>query len=88
MTPRQYFALALRGIGIWKLAYALEMFTTAWNVYEKLDTTPYMTAGVFVSHALVSLFVGVVLLLGATVIAALVVPASVGNRGAPGDTNV
>jgi len=88
MTPRMYFALVLRGIGIWKLAYALEGFTTAWNVYEKLDTTPYMTAGVFVAHGLVDLFIGLVLLFGATAISALVVPASVGNRDASGSSNV
>jgi hypothetical protein len=86
MTPRQYFALVLRGIGIWKLAYALEVFTTAWNVYEKLDTTPYVTAGIYVAHGLVDLAIGFVLLFGATVISVLVVPA--GNRDHSGSTNV
>lgn len=88
MTPRMYFALVMRGIGVWKLAYALEAFTTAWNVYEKLDTTPYMRPGVFVAHGLVSFLIGFVLLFGATAISALVVPASVGNRGASASPNV
>lgn len=88
MTPRTYFALVLRGIGIWKLAFAVEMFITAWNVYEKLDTDPYVTAGAFVSHGLVSLLVGFVLLFGATVISALLVPASAANRGPSDSANL
>lgn len=78
MTPRMYFALD-----------AVEAFVTGWNVYEKLDTDPYVTAGAFVSHGFASLLVGFVLLLGAPLISALAVPASVGHRSAPdGRTNV
>jgi hypothetical protein len=77
-----YFALVVRGIGIWKLAYAVEAFVTAWNIYEKLDTDPYVKAGAFVGHGLVSLLVGFVLLFGASLISALVVPASMGKRSA------
>ena len=83
MTPRMYFALVLRGIGIWKLAYSVEAFITAWNVYEKLDTDPYVKTGAFVNHGLVSALVGLVLLLGAPLISALVVPASAASRANP-----
>jgi len=76
MTPRMYFTLVLRGIGIWKLAYALEALTTAWNVYEKLYTTPYETPGAFVSHAVTNALIGATLLFGAAAISAMIVPAS------------
>ena len=87
MTPRSYFTLVLRGIGIWKIAYGLEALTTAWNLYEKFYTPPYETPGAFVSHGFTATFVGVVLLFGASSISALIVPAAQANAtGANGDS--
>lgn len=75
MTPRMYFVLVLRGMGIWRLVYSLEYFTSAWNIHEKFYTLPYDTAASFVNLGMVNLLVGAVLLFGASAIGALVVPA-------------
>jgi len=89
MTPRMYFVLVLRGIGIWKLAHSLEDFTTAWNIHEKLYTLPYDSASSFVNLGVVNILVGALLLFGASAIAALVVPgAQVRQPGADDATNV
>ena len=89
MTPRMYFVLVLRGIGIWKLAHSLEDFTTAWNIHEKLYTLPYDSATSFVNLGVVNVLVGALLLLGASAIAALVVPGRTAQQtGAEGATNV
>jgi len=74
MTPRMYFTLVLRGIGVWKIAYGFEALTTAWNLHEKFYTPPYEMPGAFVSHAFVSFVVGSILLFGAATISALLVP--------------
>lgn len=74
MTPRMYFALVLRGIGAWKLVHSLEDFTTAWNIHEKLYTLPYDTSASFINLGVVNIIVGALLLVGASAIAALVVP--------------
>lgn len=89
MTPRMYFVLVLRGIGVWKLAHSLEDFTTAWNIHEKLYTLPYDSATSFVNLGVVNILVGALLLFGASVIAALVVPgAHTQQTGTNGATNV
>ena len=73
MTPRMYFVLVLRSIGVWKLAYSLEDFTTAWNIHEKLYTLPYDTSTSFVNQGVVNILIGAILLFGASAVAALVV---------------
>lgn len=84
-----YFVLVLRGIGVWKLAYSLEDFTTAWNIHEKLYTLPYATSTAFVNQGVVNILVGAILLFGASAIAALVVRgANVQQTGTNGATNV
>ena len=89
MTPRTYFVLILRGIGIWKLAHSLEDFTTAWNIHEKLYTLPYETSSSFVNLGVVNILVGAFLLFGAAAIAALLVPgARTQQPGADSTTNV
>jgi hypothetical protein len=76
MTPRMYFTLVLRAIGVWKIAYGFQDLTTAWNIHEKFYTTPYDTTGGFMSLGFTQVFVGGVLLFGAAAISALLVPAS------------
>lgn len=86
MTPRMYFVLVLRGIGAWKLVHSLEDFTTAWNIHEKLYTLPYATSTSFINLGVVNILVGAFLLVGASAIAALVVPGVHKQEASSSDT--
>ncbi len=81
MTPRSYFTLLLRGIGIWKIIDGFDEATTAWNVHEKFFTSPYVTPGAYVGHAFTFFFIGIILLFFAAPISALIVPAKQANDG-------
>jgi hypothetical protein len=75
MTPRMYFTLVLRGIGIWNFIEGLDHFVTAFNVHKGLYTPSLTDSQAFVTHGSLHLVVGIVLLAGAATISALLVPA-------------
>jgi hypothetical protein len=74
MTPRDWFALALRVLGVVKIATGFEALMTAFDIrMEVFHTTVGTVAGEM--HVAFGLFlVGLVLLLGASGLAGLLVP--------------
>jgi len=76
MTPRMYFTLVLRCIGVWKIIDGLEHFVTAYNVNKGFYTPQLTQAQAFLTHGALNFLAGLALLLGAAAIGALVVPAT------------
>lgn len=90
MTPRMYFTLVLRGIGAWKLIEALDLFVGAFNIHAGLYDTHISTPEGQMTHGLLFLVVGLVLLKAAPAISALVVPpmsAADGGKSTDGKPN-
>lgn len=74
MSPRMWFTLVLRYLGASEIFNGLNNFVTAYNVHTG-NYSGVATATAFVNHGVASTAVGLVVLLGAAQISALLVPA-------------
>jgi hypothetical protein len=74
MTPRMYFTLVLRGIGTWRLIEGLDDVVAAYNIHAGLYQTHVSDARSFLTHAVLSVAIGITLVMGAATISAMVVP--------------
>lgn len=74
MTPRMYFTLVLRGIGVWKLIEGLDNFVTAFNIHIGAYDTHLIAPKAYVAHGLLLFAVGALLLKAAPAISVMIVP--------------
>jgi len=73
MSPRMWFTLVLRYLAASEIFYGLRDFVTAYNVHT--GSYPVTaTAIAYVNHGVASTAIGIVVLLGAAHISALLVP--------------
>lgn len=71
MSPHGLFSVLLRGIGAWKLVEALDLSVSMFNVTSGASKTDLMSATSYTNHLLASAVIGIVLLLGGSLIASL-----------------
>ena len=74
MSPRMWFTLVLRYVGVSEAISALHSFVTAYNIHMGFSSGS-TTAAAFVNHGVQEAAVGVVLVLGAAQISAALVKA-------------
>lgn len=84
MSPRMWFTLVLRYLGASEIFYGLRDFVTAYNVHTG-SYSVNATAMAFVNHDVASSAVGLVVLLGAAQISALIVSPLPAKKGEPGN---
>ncbi|GLQ88284.1 hypothetical protein GCM10007898_18530 [Dyella flagellata] len=73
MSPRMWFTLVLRYLAASEIFYGLREFVTAYNVHAGSYSIS-ATAMAFVNHGVASTALGLIVLLGAANISALLVP--------------
>ncbi|HKU17913.1 MAG TPA: hypothetical protein VJP80_01435 [Candidatus Saccharimonadales bacterium] len=73
MSPRMWFTLVLRYLGASEIFYGLREFVTAYNVHDGSYSVGATTMA-FVNHGVASCALGLIALLGAAQISALIVP--------------
>jgi hypothetical protein len=73
VTPQSFFSIGLRLIGVWKLTDAIDCSVTAYNVSAGVSKTDLLSTWSYINHAIGFGVLGVVLLLGAPLIAAVLV---------------
>jgi hypothetical protein len=74
MTPRDWFTLALRILGIWELIYTIDTVVTIFNVTAHLFRLERTDVAAYVTHALISFLIAVWLLKAGPSIAAFFYP--------------
>jgi hypothetical protein len=74
MTPRLWFSVALRVLGVWELLDALYHFTTVATIKAGLYTPVTSQAASFFVHGVIKTLIAVVLLKWASLIAAYFYP--------------
>jgi hypothetical protein len=74
MTPRHWFSVALRVLGVWELLDALYHFTTVVTIKTGLYTPAASQPASFFVHGVVKVVVAIVLLKWASLIAAYFYP--------------
>lgn len=74
MTPRLWFSVALRVLGVWELLDALYHFTTVVNIKTDLYTPAVAQPASFFVHGVVKVMIAIVLLKWASLIAAYFYP--------------
>jgi hypothetical protein len=74
MTPRQWFSVALRVLGVWELLDALYHFTTVVTIKTGLFTPAASQPGAFFVHGVAKVIIAIVLLKWASLIAAYFYP--------------
>ena len=69
MSPHKLFSVFIRLIGIWKLAEAIDFSVSLFNVSSGASRTDLMSATSYTNHVVASAAIGLVLLLGGSLIA-------------------
>jgi hypothetical protein len=62
MRPSDWFTLVLRTLGVWSVLHATDNFVTAYNITTRLYRTELTTPEAFLTHGVLELFIGVLLL--------------------------
>jgi hypothetical protein len=76
MTPRRWFEVGVRLMGVWQIVSGLDESVSYFNFVAKLFTSNTTTPNVYLSHAIGHLLVGFFLLFAAVSIANTVYPPS------------
>lgn len=84
MSPRMWFTLVLRYLGVSEILSGLDHFVTAFNVHVGLFPSSTTTLA-FINHGVKNAIVGAILLLGAAQISALLVSALPTKLSEPGN---
>ena len=84
MSPRMWFTLVLRYLAVSEVFYGLRDFVTAYNVHTGSYSVSATTIA-FVNHGVASTAIGIIVLLGAAHISALLVPPLPAKRAEPND---
>src|SRR5580704_95661 len=74
MTPRDWFTLALRILGVWELIYTVDTIVTIFNITAHLFRLERTDVAAYVTHALISFLIAVWLLKAGHSIAAFFYP--------------
>jgi hypothetical protein len=74
MTPRLWFSVALRVLGVWELLDALYHFTTVITIKTGLYTPVASQPASFFVHGVVKVLIAIVLLKWASLVAAYFYP--------------
>ena len=77
MSPLVIFALVLRCLGVWQLVEGLGLAVTWFDVHEGFASNASYLATAYVNQSVAHLLMGLVLILGAPVIARWCYPARV-----------
>ncbi|HTV83900.1 MAG TPA: hypothetical protein VME63_00725 [Dyella sp.] len=85
MSPRMWFTLVLRYLGASEIFSGLNYFVTAYNVHTG-NYASSASALAFVNHGVASAAVGLVVVLGAAQLSALVVSALPAKQAEPAQT--
>ena len=76
MSQREWFATALRVLGVMKLIESIDDCITAYDISARLFTPQSTTVGGAMNHAIGMALIGLVLVIGAPFLSGLVVGAS------------
>jgi hypothetical protein len=70
MTPRSWFALALRLLGVWAAIEGIDQIVVVLNIKAGVFQPGYTQASAYALHAAAKILVAFVLLVGAPMVAA------------------
>jgi hypothetical protein len=82
MSPWTWFTLVLRYLGASEIFYGLREFVTAYNVHDDSYSVG-AAAMAFVNHGVASCALGLIALLGAVQISAIVIPPLLPKQAEP-----